>query len=233
MTTVQEVSSINLAYSQGFGRASEPQAGAVKSSAQTVVGTDKVWVESTAKFTEFVALASEKDEAMQYARSIREADQALADVKEIVKDIGEAVALVKNYPPFPPGNDGRMQYINGINGLRQQLESMVVPPVKGDSEAVFYPREAALPVLDAMSATDDDVQAFGPALTQLQDKLDAGVVALHKRAQALPEKINADLPLLPATEEAVGQLINEVTARLADSSRALVMGQSGLSRLGV
>jgi hypothetical protein len=216
-----------------LGRVGESHAGAVKAAPGAVVDSDKNLIAATTRYSEFAALALQKDEATQYAQSIRDADRALDAVEAVIKDLGEVVALVKNYPPFPPGNDQRMQYINGINGLRQQLEAMVVPPVKGESEAVFYPRESALPPLDALSASDEEVLAYGAALKDVQGKVDAGMAALHQQAQSLPEKINADLPLYPVSEEAVGQLIHEVSARLANSSQALVVGQSGLSQLGV
>lgn len=43
--------------------------------------------------------------------------------------------IVKNYPPFPPGDSQRMEYLKGFISLRQQIEQLTFPPDKSDTAA--------------------------------------------------------------------------------------------------
>jgi hypothetical protein len=44
------------------------------------------------------------------------------------KDAANKMAIVKNYPPFPRGSEGRKRYLEMVAGLRKQMEALVFPP---------------------------------------------------------------------------------------------------------
>jgi len=228
MATVNEITSMSLAYSQVPGRVGDPQPASVKKDFPPPRVADENAAENVA-VTGFASLAAAKDEVIQGARSIRETHKSLDVVAGVLKELNDAVQLVKNYPPFPQGNEKRIDYITGINGLRQQLEALEIPPVKGEQEAVFYPRESGLPQLDPITATDADILSLGQALDELRLQVNDGFVSLQKHAQELPEKINADLPA--ETENTIRQRVEDVKLLLADTSQALVKVNSGLSQL--
>jgi len=228
MATVNEITSMSLAYSQVLGRVGDSQPASVRKDFPPPRIAEENSAENVA-FAGFVSLAAAKDEVIQGARSIRETHKALDAVDGVLKELNQAVQLVKNYPPFPQGNEKRVDYITAINGLRQQLEALEIPPVKGGQEAVFYPRESGLPQLDPVTATDADILSLGQALDELRLKVNDGYVSLQKQAQELPEKINADLPA--ETENTIRQRVEDVKMLLADTSQALVTVNSGLSQL--
>lgn len=143
-------------------------------------------------------LSEIKDQAVQAAGAIREADKMLDQADKLLGDMQQQVQLVKNFPPLPPGNEERADYIKSLSGLRKVFDALTVPPPQEPYEPVFYPRDANLSDLDPTSASDEDVMALGRAVEAAQSKINEAYVAL----QAQAEKINADSPQLPSEDQA-------------------------------
>ncbi|MEZ0223740.1 MAG: hypothetical protein ACAH83_04240 [Alphaproteobacteria bacterium] len=139
----------------------------------------------------FAALADDKEASAQVAKSIRDAGKSLDRAESLLQDMASLVGAVKNYPPFPAGNEERMQYINSIDGLRKEMQSLVVPPVTAEYEPVFYPRESEFPPLDAQTPSDAAVLAFGEAVQAVRNEVDTAREALEAQAQRSAENASA------------------------------------------
>ncbi|HSI94504.1 MAG: hypothetical protein ACAH09_10930 [Methylophilaceae bacterium] len=153
---------------------------------------ETVSINSTAE--SFAALADDKETAAQVAKSIRDAGKSLDQAENLLNGMASLVGAVKNYPPFPAGNEERMQYINSIDGLRKEMQSLVVPPVTSEFEPVFYPRESEFPPLDAKAPSDAAVLAFGEAVQAVRNDVDTAREALEAQAQRSAENASAGLP---------------------------------------
>ncbi|MCX7628509.1 MAG: hypothetical protein N2Z69_08895 [Methylophilaceae bacterium] len=160
------------------------------------------------------------------AKGVRTAYQALDRADALLGQMAELVGMVKNYPPFPPGNEERVQYLNSIDGLRKMLQAVVVPPVEDQYQPVFYPRETKFPELDAKVPSDAAVLAFGEVVAALQGEvrmarqmLDAQAAQLYEqRAGNSPVPEEAQVPGLSAT---VATQLANVAWPIAGESNAL------------
>ncbi|TCJ17953.1 hypothetical protein EZJ19_03325 [Parasulfuritortus cantonensis] len=165
----------------------------------------------------FSGLASAKDATADVAVSVREVGKALEQVGVLLGQLDQQVGQVKNYPPFPPGNEQRAAYINSLNGLRRQMEAVSVPPVDNGSEPVFYPKETELPVLDAGAATDGEVAALGNQAADVRAQVDRLLGDLHTRfADQLPGQMAQG-----GGETEVLALVSSVGRQLAAAPQAM------------
>lgn len=176
---------VSAVYGQGSGLSEEQETVRISSSAES-----------------FATLADDKEASVQVAKSVRDAGKSLDRAESLLQDMASLVGAVKNYPPFPAGNEERLQYINSIDGLRKEMQSLVVPPVTPDYEPVFYPRESAFPPLDAKVPSDAAVLAFGEAVQAVRNDVDTAREALEAQAQRSAENSSAGLPRLPDEQQA-------------------------------
>lgn len=229
---VNEINVIGVGSAQGLAYASSATPGqakpAVERAVQAQAGEQEVRVQ--AGNSSFPVLASRKDDAVQAAKSVRDADKAIAQADNLLNEMRQRVQVVKNYPPFPPGNSERVAFINSIEGLRKQLEALAVPPVERDYAPVFYPKESDFPVLDAYSS-DAQVQAFGKAVEVVQQRVNAGRAELRIQADTLGSSMGAGLPKPPSDDQAA-QAGAVIAGKLAALSRPLLNNSSLLAQLG-
>ena len=65
-------------------------------------------------------------------KSIRIADQAMAEIEANVEQMESEVEMfLKQYPPYPPGSEDRVNYLNRFALLRKQIDQLTVPPDAG------------------------------------------------------------------------------------------------------
>lgn len=150
----------------------------------------------------FATLADGKEVAARVAKSARDAGKSLDRAEDLLQDMASLVSAVKNYPPFPAGNEERVQYISSIDGLRKEMQSLVVPPVAPDHEPVFYPRESEFPSLDAKVPSDAAVLAFGEAVQVVRNDVNTAREALEAQARHSAENADAGLPRPPQEQQA-------------------------------
>lgn len=230
---VNEISSIGVGSGQGLGHTAGVSLGLMKPAATPVAqgARDQFDVEVTTRNGLFPAMASAKDDSAQAAKSVREAEKTLGKVGSLLNEMRQSVQVVKNYPPFPPGNEARVDYINSIEGLRKQLEALVVPSVDNAFGPVFYPKEIGLPELDPLTGDDTQVAQFSQFVEAAQVKLNASYAELHAQADRLVSQVGKELPMPPSDDEAIG-FGATVAGSLAGISRPLVNDSSVLARLG-
>ena len=178
----------------------------------------------------FPALSDSKDAVAQAAQSVRKASSALDQADTLLAEMETQVGLVKNYPPFPAGNEDRVKYLNSIDGLRQQLQSLVIPPVKDGNAPVFYPQEEKFPPLDPKLPSDAAVLAFGEAVQVVKEHLSAGRAVLQAQAEQVSAGGSIDIPLLP-TEPQAQEISEKVAGQLAGTKQSLVGSTDVLAQL--
>lgn len=178
----------------------------------------------------FPALSDSKDAAAQVAQSVRNVNGALDKADALLTKMEAQVGLVKNYPPFPAGNEDRVKYLNSIDGLRQQLQSLVIPPVKDGNAPVFYPQEEKFPPLDPDLPSDAAVLAFGEAVKAVKEHLGAGRLTLQAQAEKLSAGGSIEVPQLPTESQAQG-ISEKVAVQLAGTRQSLVGSTDVLAQL--
>lgn len=221
---VNEISGIGSAsVTHGLGHVGSPP------SAVSRGGTSKVIPESQASQVgmpknNYAELIAQKDEVLDVAQSARKIGKTLEQAGELIDRMDQEVRQVKNYPPFPAGNEQRAQFINSLNGLRRQLEALTVPAVKDGMEPVFYPREAKLDNLFA-SASDEEVAMFSAGLGRARENLEAGRAELGTQllgatmsSPELPDAALDDAGAQALVGTLAGQLSGAPQARLGNSA---------------
>ncbi|MFA5082612.1 MAG: hypothetical protein WC474_08725 [Hydrogenophilaceae bacterium] len=226
---VNEINGIG-ASAQGLGYVGGAQAGQVR---QWVTprepGTPAI--RSGERQDSFAVLAGAKDDAAQAIKSIGEADKALGKADALLGDMASASQMVKNYPPFPEGNDLRVNYINQIIGLRKELAALTFPRIEDTQAPVFYPRESDLPALDALKSSDQAIAAFGEAAQAMQAKIGESYAQLQAQVDSIGQKINRDLPQAPTGEAEVRILAGTISSGLGQSGQSLLNGGQTLGKL--
>lgn len=118
--------------------------------------------------------------------TIRAADRTLETVNMYVKQMKDVLfRIIKNYPPYPPGDAERAMFLRSFNGLKREIDSMTIPPNEqgagyrapnpgADTGSLAGRIGIPLPALPD-TASDADI---GLALAQL-DKVRAAVGTLR------------------------------------------------------
>lgn len=114
-------------------------------------------------------LEQAKSNANDSARQVRESDSSLEQARQTLDQMKSTLgSIVKNFPPFLPGDDTRVTLLMSYVSLRQQIEQMMIPPdfkdlknlsptPPGDSgDAALH---QALQQIDQVSSGIDDYRA--------------------------------------------------------------------------
>lgn len=227
---VNDLSAAGSAYAQAVGYFSAGPAGQVGNAnltapEQTISKDPEVKI--TASRGSFPILSDIKDGVANAARTINAVNKALDRADALLQNMQDRVGLVKDYPPFPPGNEDRVKYIKGIDGLRKELEALSVPRVTEAYQPVFYPRESEFPELDAKVPSDSAVIAFGQAVEAIQVKVNAGRAELQIQSDQLSGRTGIDLP-----QSQVQNISVAVAGQLGGTSQPLVGSGDALVQLG-
>lgn len=69
------------------------------------------------------------DRLSQIANTVNTVDTSMQRVNEVIEKMqAEMLAIKKQYPPFPPGSQERVEYLKSFQGLRDQINQMTFPP---------------------------------------------------------------------------------------------------------
>jgi hypothetical protein len=169
-------------------------------------------------------LTDRKENAIRTAQSARDTGKSLDRAEELLDDMAALVGAIKNYPPFPAGNEERVQYINSIDGLRKEMQSLTFPPVAPEYEPVFYPQEDKFPPLDAQVPSDAAVLAFGDAVKVIRNDVSTAREALEQQLQRSAEHASRGLPRPP--EERQAQEISVAVAGQLNGKSLPIVGAS-------
>lgn len=226
---VNDLGAVGSGYAQATGYFSASPFGQVGSSAMSVphqnVQRDPDVVITTAKGS-FPILSEIKDGLANVAKAIKEAGKALDVADTLLQKMQERVDVVKDYPPYPAGNEERVEYIRQIEGLRKVLDALVVPRVTESYPPVFYPQESEFPTLDADVPSDAAVLAFGEAVAAVQSRVNAGRAELQAQADQLSGRVGIDL-----SPSQVQSISIAVAVQLGATSQPLAVNNGALVQL--
>jgi hypothetical protein len=176
------------------------------------------------------SLTERKEDSVRVAQSVRNTSKSLDRAEELLNEMATLVGAVKNYPPFPAGNEDRVQYINSIDGLRKEMQSLTFPPVAPEYEPVFYPQEDKFPPLDAKVPSDAAVLAFGDAVKVVRDDVKTAREALEQQLQRSAEHASLGLPRAPQEQQAQ-EISVAVAGQLNGKSLPIVGASDALAQL--
>ncbi len=72
-------------------------------------------------------------------KSIRIADKAMGEIETNIEQMESEVEMfLKQYPPFPPGSEDRINYLSRFAMLRKQIDQLTYPPDAG-AQAIMGP----------------------------------------------------------------------------------------------
>lgn len=156
--------------------------------------------------TTYARIQAEKDELQTQAIAGRQQLAQAETAQRLLREMKDnLVAIVKNYPPFPLDSLERQRYLEMAEGLRKQMEALIVPP----------PARPATPGLPGAAG-----QWLPPAVPPGTD--DAGVAQavsaleqIQTRLGAFGDDIRASWRRLPMTEQDARQLSVETSSLLA------------------
>jgi hypothetical protein len=191
-------------------------------------GQETVSIDSSA--ATFAVLAERKEASVEAAQSARNAGKSLDRAEDLLGNMASLVGTVKNYPPFPAGNEERQQYISSIDGLRKEMQSLVVPPVAPEFEPVFYPQESEFPPIDAQVPSDAAVLAFGEAVQVIRNDVDTARDALEAQLQRSAAHASEGLPR-PVEEGEARELSVAVAGQLYGKAQPLVGASNVFAQL--
>jgi len=198
------------------GRSSPLQLDGFNQEDATARDAVKVSLSQTAEvFSEEAGKKKEVTEAAVQGRSVK--DQ-LEKADAFLDEMSAQLAVAKNYPPFPPGNEERVQYLNSLDALKKQLQSLVIPQVSTDFEPVFYPREDVFPPLDAKVPSDAAVLAFGDAVLAVKDNVGTARAALEAQLAKVAEKAGY---FASVKEEAASEISQTVAGQIQGKAAPL------------
>jgi len=65
-------------------------------------------------------------------KSVRIADKAMGEIETNIEQMESEVEMfLKQYPPYPPGSEDRVNYLNRFAMLRKQIDQLTFPPDSG------------------------------------------------------------------------------------------------------
>jgi hypothetical protein len=87
-----------------------------------------IWAKSQQNSIAFKGLQRVNDDLNYVATSVRNADTAMGTINTYVEQMKTQLdAIVKNYPPYPPGSQERIKFLRMFNGLRAQIDELSAP----------------------------------------------------------------------------------------------------------
>lgn len=122
------------------------------------------------------------DEFGSVLKSVRIADQALQQTEANVEQMkSEVQAILKMYPPYPPGSEERVEMLKRYAGLREEIEELTLPK---DPLAKEIVAESGVSVPGELGVTASD-----EALVAAQGELDRSLDAIQLARKNLSDNV--------------------------------------------
>jgi flagellin-like hook-associated protein FlgL len=87
-----------------------------------------IWAKSQQDSLVYKGIQKVNDDLNVVATSVRNADTAMGTINTYVEQMKTQIdAIVKNYPPYPPGSQERIKFLRMFNGLRSQIDELSAP----------------------------------------------------------------------------------------------------------
>jgi hypothetical protein len=142
--------------------------------------------------------------------------------------------ITNSYPPFLRGSEQRQQYLMSISSIRNQIESMIIPPIQRDTAAlVDQPaansekklmwaslfQDIGVPVLTANGpdeASDAQIKAASSQLGTMKSELAGRRIELEKRVT--PDAYISS-PVAQYRSEVAGQSLSKTGLPLTNANQ--------------
>ncbi len=186
--------------------------------------------------TAFAVRQAGNEEMLRFATAVRRSEDRMQNLDAYLSAMErDAAIVVKNYPPFPVDSEERLAYLNSVNGLRQQIEKLMLQSQTDDStvrksvfDRVLDGTFAELPQItlpeefDPATISDREVGELYEQILALREKLAHYREDLHTRFQ---NRIGG-----PGISESDSQVQSSAAAvRLSDSAHAISRGVGELA----
>ncbi|WP_243370215.1 hypothetical protein [Geotalea sp. SG265] len=204
---------VNLTRTAPVGQTVDVQNGMKNRNA---AGDSVAFVASGGANQEFVRIDSTKEAIASAAGAIHAAGKVMNAISDNIAKMKETLeAIVKNYPPFPPGSDERLKLLRSYSSLRKQIDALTVPPLPPDGT------EYAKIVGDPAAGESGGIKVT----TEKGDVVMINAQEVHAGPGGL------DLPELPAMPErdATDDEIYHALGKLDVAVTTLGIKQSGLA----
>ena len=141
------------------------------------------------------------------ARTIRVADENMGKIENYIDSMEtESQRIVKNYPPFPPGSEERVQRLKSIAAFRRLIDQLTIPP----------PKELAVKIIpehDVVSKTNYSQKVFSES--DLHQTIPEGLDIPQLPEDADDGALHAFIEKLGAAREMLRQMRSELAAGAA------------------
>jgi len=174
-----------------------------------------IWARSQQDTIAFKGLQTTNDGLAVIATSIRNADTAMGTMNTNIEQMKASLdAIIKNYPPFPPGSQDRIKYLEMFNSLKLQIDQLSAPEDDKGAKQIMAdstttPGDWTIPINDkglsvtvhkqdvstgiagldipalSETASDADIAAARASLDNAQTTLNARQAALGTDAAAI------------------------------------------------
>lgn len=193
------------------------------------------------------------------AENIRVADSTMETIGKYIGQMkADLEAIIKNYPPYPPGDPERVKYLRSFAALRDQIDRMTIPPRDegarkimsdpatnpdaGDWEVVISEKGDRVVIHSQQVHTGPTGLDIPPLADNATDaEIYAAISNLDRAAEKLSQRragLGGDAATIPAAREFnqrighVHTLVSERTAQ-ADMDEAAAMAKSAALRYEV
>ena len=143
------------------------------------------------------------------ARTIRVADENMGKIENYIDRMkAELQRIIKNYPPFPPGNEERVKRLKSVNAFRRLIDQLTIPPPNEEFAAKIMPKH------DVVSKTNYSQKA--PSERNLYQTRSEALDIPKLPEDANDEKVYALVEKLDAAGEMLRQSWSDLTTYAAE-----------------
>ena len=147
------------------------------------------------------------------ARTIRVADENMGKIENYIDRMkAELQRIIKNYPPFPPGSEERVQRLKSVNAFKRLIDQLTIPPPNEEFAAKTVPDH------DVVSKTNNSQKMPGENKLHQTGPEGLGIPQLPEGAD--DEEVHAFIEKLDAAREMLRQMRSELAtdgAKIAES----------------
>jgi archaellum component FlaC len=87
------------------------------------------WIKADQGIFESAKFQAFKSSLNAVAKNIRNADKTMEEIETYIEAMkAQLERIVKNYPPFPPGSEERIEKLRSFNTFRKQIDELTIPP---------------------------------------------------------------------------------------------------------
>ena len=142
------------------------------------------------------------------ARTIRVADENMGKIENYIDRMkAELQRIIKNYPPFPPGSEERVERLKSVNAFRRLIDQLTIPPPDEEFAAKTVPDH------DIVSKTNNSQKMPGENKLHRTGSKRLDIPQLPEGAG--DEEVHAFIEKLDAAREMLRQMRSELAANAA------------------